>query len=197
MKTFNKIIILGLIPFTFLACSVLYSRIDIQSDIVNSTKRIKLNITYLKTEEKRTPLFSLNQSILKEITADKQVSYKVFDMLYLTSTSYKLEKNVYIIIDNEAFKMNIINEEYDNITSISENKSDVMLADSTKVSVVTGYSNNNYKVTKYSYFLNEDIIEKIKNSDSVFFRYYSGASMITLKLWGKNLIKLKNLIEMQ
>ena len=37
----------------------------------------------------------------------------------------------------------------------------------------------------------------MKNSNVILFRYYSGANMMTLKLWNKDLITFKNFIEMK
>ena len=84
--------------------------------------------------------------------------------------------------------------ENENSKTISENRSDIMTSDSTKVSVVTGYSENNGKITRFSYELSDKIINRIKTSHHLALQYYAGPSMLTVKLKDKNLKKLKELI---
>jgi hypothetical protein len=172
------------------------SRIQSEEDIVYSSKRFTWNNTYFD-HHNFSPLIMLEQSIVKEIKADKGVSYKVFDVLTLTDKSFKLEDKVYMIIDNNVYKMKLNEKEYQNEKNITEDQEDILASDSTKVSVVTGYSENNRKITRFNYKLNNDIVSKLRNAKQVLFRYYSGPSMITVELYEYNLDNLKKFIDMQ
>jgi hypothetical protein len=91
--------------------------------------------------------------------------------------------------------MVIEGKEYENTKEIEEKKEDVMTSDSTSISVVTGYSENNRKITRFSYELPDHVIAKIKDADQVIFRYYSGPDMLTITLKGIKISKLKQLID--
>lgn len=168
------------------------NRIYEKSDIVYATKRIELKLEY-HWHDRRSPITYAEQSIIKEIS-DKGTIYKVYDAIVLPSLSYQLEDKVFIIIDNEVFAMEIEKKECENTKELKEKKEDIATSDSTSISVVTGYSENNRKITKFSYRLPEEVIEKIKNSEQVLFRYYSGPDMLTLTLENNKLKKLKELV---
>jgi hypothetical protein len=183
---------------TMLVCSIFQSCLSInkiieENDIVYSTKRIELKY-FCHDHNRLSPLLYLEQSVIKEIKANNEISYTVYDVLSLSSSSFKLENKVFIIIDNAVFPMTIDSKEYENSKTISENIEDVRTSDTTKVSVVTGYSENNKKITRFSYKLSDEIITMIKKSNQVFFRYYTGPSMLTVRLKEKNLRKIKYLI---
>lgn len=164
-----------------------------ENDPVYSAKRISLKYI-CRDADRRSPLLYLEQSIVKEIQPNKKTTYNVYDILVLNSTSFKLENKVFLIVDNDVFPMTLTKVEYENSKTISENRSDVMTSDSTSVSVVTGYSENNRKITRFSYELSDKIINRIKTSSHVALQYYAGPSMLTVKLKDKNLKKLKELI---
>jgi hypothetical protein len=186
-------LILTLISFIFSSCFS-SSKIVMQNDIVYSTKRIELR--YLcRDNNRRSPLLYLEQLIVKEIKSDNEKSIKVYDILALTSSSFKLEDKVFLIVDSDVYPMVIDIIEYENAKSITPNTENILAADSTTVSVVTGYSENNKKITRFSYKLSDEIISKIKTSNHVLFRYYAGPSMLTVKLKDKYLRKFKKLID--
>ena len=87
--------------------------------------------------------------------------------------------------------------ELENVRSISENTSSISTSDSTSVSVVTGYSENNRKITRFKYKIPVTTIAKIKESNQLSLRYYSGPSMISVKPKKKSINKLKQLIEIE
>lgn len=182
-----------LISIMFIGC-ISTSRIIVQDDIVNSSKRLELRYL-IRDFNKRFPLLYLEQQLVKEIKSDNKYSIKVYDILTLNSSSFKLEDKVFLIVDKSVYPMALDIIEYDNVKSITSNTKDILTSDSTKVSVVTGYTENNNKITKFSYKLSEELINKIKTSKQVSIRYYAGPSMLTVKLKDKNLRKIKKLID--
>ena len=72
-----------------------------------------------------------------------------------------------------------------------------MTSDSTTVSVISGFTESNRKITRFSYNIPDAAIAKIRESDRLSIRYYSGPSMITLSPKKKSLNKLKELIELE
>jgi hypothetical protein len=193
----NSATIVSKLIFIFLVSLILQScvptnKIIEENDIVYSNKKITLKY-YCKDQSKESPLQYVEQSIVKEIQLNNATTYKVYDILTLTSSSFMLQNRVFLILDNEIYPMTLENIENENSKSITENRSNILNSDST--SVVTEYSENNKKVTRFGYKLSDEIINKIKISNQVQFRYYSGPSMLTIKLNEKNLRKLKFLID--
>ncbi|HPK05286.1 MAG TPA: hypothetical protein PK908_05270 [Bacteroidales bacterium] len=125
---------------------------------------------------------------------NNDASYRAYDVLYLISSSFKLDEKVILIIDNKPYPMVIDNIEFENLKTISKNTADIQTSDSTTVSVITGFSENNRKITRFSYKIPISTIMQIKNADQFSIRYYSGPSMITVKPKKLSIKKIKELI---
>ena len=190
----SRFIALVLFAISFNSCT-LTSKLFIEEDIVYSTKRAEL--TYgVKDTNPRSPLNFFRQSVVKEIKINNEITYTAYDILYLSKSSFRLEDRVFLIIDDNPFQMTINKKEIDYLKSISEDKTDILATDSTTVSVTTGYSESESKITRLTYEIPEEVIARIKTSNKLMIRYYSGPSMITVKVRYQTLRKLKRLIEM-
>src|SRR5690606_19778921 len=186
-------IVIGLVCTMLSSCSP-YNRIYSEDDIVYSTKRFELKYDY-KDRDRRTPIYFFTQSIVKEVDQNNNVSYRAYDVLFLISSSFKLDEKVIMIIDNKPYPMVIDKIELENVKTISENKTDIQTSDSTSVSVTTGYSENNRKITRFSYKIPLSTIMEIKKANQITIRYYSGPSMITVKPKNLSIKKIKELID--
>jgi hypothetical protein len=87
--------------------------------------------------------------------------------------------------------------ELENVKTISENTTDIQTSDSTTISVTTGYSENNRKISKFSYKIPVPTIMEIKEADQLSIRYYSGPSLITVKPKKLSIKKIKELIDIE
>ncbi len=188
-----QVIVICLVCTMLSSCST-YNRIYSEDDVVYSTKRFELKYDY-KDRDRRTPIYFFTQSIVKEIDQNNNVSYRAYDVLFLTSSSFKLDEKVILIIDNKPYPMVIDEMELENVKSISENTTDIQTSDSTTVSVTTGYSENNRKITRFSYKIPVSTIMEIKKANQISIRYYSGPSMITVKPKNLSIKKIKELID--
>jgi len=177
------------------SCST-YNKIYSEDDIVYSTKRFELKYDY-KDRDRQTPVYLFTQSIVKEADQNNNVSYRAYDVLFLTSSSFNLDEKVILIIDNKPFPMVIDKAELENVKTISENTTDIQTSDSTTVSVTTGYSENNRKITRFSYKIPVSTIMEIKEADQLSIRYYSGPSLITVKPKKLSIKKIKELIDIK
>lgn len=184
---------LMLIYFTFQSCST-FNRVYSEKDIVYSSHRFELKY-YVKDRDRRSPLLYFTQSIIKEINTQNEITYYAYDVLSLSGSSFKLDEKVFFIIDNEAYPMVIDKMELENVRSISENTGNISTSDSTSVSVITGYSEDNRKVTRFRYKIPAATMAKIKGSDQFSLRYYSGPSMITVKPKNKSIRIIKQLAD--
>ena len=148
-------IAIGLVCTMLSSCST-YNKIYSEDDIVYSTKRFELKYDY-NDRDRRTPIFFFTQSIVKEVDQNNNVSYRAYDVLFLISSSFKLDEKVILIIDNKPYPMVIDKIELENVKTISEDKTDIQTSDSTTVSVTTGIQKTTGKLpgsaTKYRFQL--------------------------------------------
>ena len=191
-------ILLPIIGLLFIAQSCIIQKpekIIVENDIVNSTKRVKRDFHYNKACEEKSPFIKMDQTLFKEINDSGNAVYYVFDNISLRYDSYGLEERVYIILDEKTvLPMDIINFNREFRTHISEDNKKILTADSTYTNIVTGYSHYNWLNYKIHYLLEDEDILKIIDSENVYFRYYAGPDMITVKLTGYRLQKFKKLI---
>ncbi|MGI6323131.1 MAG: hypothetical protein ACOXZO_07420 [Bacteroidales bacterium] len=186
------VIVTGLVGIMLSACST-YNKIYTEDDIVYSTKRFELKYDY-KNRSRRMP-FYFTQSIVKEVDKNNNVSYQAYDVISLTSSSFRVDEKAILIIDNKPYPMEIDKIELENVKTISESTTDIQTLDSTTVSVITGYSENNRKITRFSYKIPVSTIMEIKKANQIYIRYYSGPSMITIKPKKLSIKKIKKLID--
>ncbi len=194
----KNLFLVGLFLIGFLLPSCLLFRdITVEEDTIYATKRVKAGFTYQFAQETNSPLIQLDQKIIKEIKNDSNDSnsvYRVYDILQLKTNSFKLDNKMFVIVDDEPFRLDIESIDSETVTKIKENRKDILTSDSTKVSVVTGYKENQSVDYKLTYLLDNSIVEKIKLSKIVMLRYYAGPDMITIKIAGYNLNYLKEAI---
>lgn len=163
---------------------------------MKSTKRIKKETYYSRSVETPSPLYDANQTILKEIDSISHTTYSAFDILSTNVRSTSLEQKVYIILDN----VDVISIDFDTYESGNQNitstkKEDVMLADSSTVSVVTNYSQQDVTNHKVSYTIPLEVIDKMRQANFIKFRYYLDANIITLQPKARDLNLIKELID--
>jgi hypothetical protein len=180
-----------LVIVSFSSCAI-FSHIQQQNDRVYDTRRWEATFNYSGLL-KATSLIEAKQTLVKEIS-DKGSTYTVYDLLILSDLSYQPSQQVFLLIDDDVFPIQPKGMEQENSRTVSQETKDITTADSTTISVVTGYTENNRKITRFSYQLSDTIIEKIKHADQVVFQYYAGPEILTLKLKSYKLKILKRLI---
>ncbi|HMM11991.1 MAG TPA: hypothetical protein PKE03_07855 [Bacteroidales bacterium] len=197
-NSFCKLVISALfavVVITSASCGFYFrSRLYEEHDIVKNSLRFRQEFYFNEVVERRTPFLGLHKTMLREVDADGTEILKVYDRLSLALGSFKPKNTVYLIIDGQVFSCESIDAEQDVLSNISEDKKDVLTADSTKVSVVTGYSSSQSRLIRYSYFISPEVISKMQNAESIAFRYYAGPSMMTVTVGPANLKNIKKLL---
>ncbi len=175
---------------TLHSCGI-FRNVIVEQDEVSGTKRNRTEFQYYGAREWSSPLMRINQTILKETGPTGMINVRVFDRIQLQVNSFRLEKLVYLIIDGKPYSTQVDDMEFDRLTSIQEKRKDIVTADSSKVSVVTGYDKSDSKYYKLTYTLNPETLENIKTCKKLRFRYYSGPDMITttMSAWELNLLQ--------
>lgn len=173
-------------------CSVFTTIIE-EHDVVYDTHRKSLTLDF-KDRNRRSPVLFVKKTFVKETNADQTVTLKVYDVLTLSASGFNLEDRVFLIVDEEIFPITLQAKELEHTTRLYEDRDNVKTSDTTSVSVVTGFSTNNLKITRLNYSLPAEIATKIQEANSVVFRYYAGPGMITIPIKNHKLNKLKKLM---
>lgn len=189
----HQILLLVVILIFCCACSKM--RIIDEYDEVKATKRIKTKYNFFKTEERCSPLSSIDQSILKQIDQNKNTSFTFYDAISLNRQVYELEDSIYLFVGNEIFASPIEFQEASEAINVTENTRHIMNADSVLVPVLTGLSIGKKRQFQIRYAVPSSVMHKIMNQDEIKFRYYFGQDMVTALLKGNDLNKLKRVIE--
>ena len=176
---------------------MLFRGIVVEEDIVYSTKRIRADFGYVAAREIYSPLTQITQTIIKEIKPNTPDHYWSFERIKLKINSFRLDNRVFLLIDSAAYQVHVESVEFERVSNIEEKRKDIMTVDSSKVSVVTGYEQNQSNDYRLSYTIEPTLIEKIKTANEISFRYYTGPDMITVPMGKFNLTTLKMLIEKQ
>lgn len=186
--------LLTILSTTLSSCGFYFrTRLYEEHDLVKSTLRFRQEYYFNEVTERRTPFLNLHKTMLKEVAADGQEVIKVYDRLNLTIDSFRPESSAYLIVDGQVFPFESLEPEQNIQTHISEDRKDVLTADSTRVSVVTGYSTTQSRQVRYQYVITPELMNKIQHARTLSFRYYAGPSMMTVKVGPKN---LKNIIKL-
>ena len=189
---------LGIVSFLVIMLSGCFplltnSRIIQEEDIVKGTKRMELRHMG-RNVSKNLSYFTMSQAVVFELKSGEKEEVNVYDFLKAGGSSYKVDQKVFLIIEDDVIPLQLYSAEYDYVKSISENTDEVATSDSTSVTVVTGYTEHHNKVTRFHYSFSPETLEKIKTSKEVFFRYYSGPNMYTIKMRKSALKKYKKLL---
>jgi len=198
MPKFNQSIILSTslisILLSFLTSCFFYEPIRVEYDDVKKIKRLNC-INTISPKERGSPIHSVKNEYVKEVDERGLETYHLYVTVNESKSSFGLEDEFYILIDDEDVKKQIDNKQSKDFDSITENRSNILTADSTTVNVVTGYSNNSYLKEQFTITLTEQEINKIKNCTNMAYRYYIGRNQATCILKHTELNKLKKLID--
>ncbi|MBK6265484.1 hypothetical protein JKA74_10585 [Marivirga sp. S37H4] len=166
----------------------------VEHDEVKGVTRFKKTLFYYFSEERNSSFIKNEQQIFKEISPF-QDQYNVYDYLHLDDRLNHIENTIYFIIDQQIYPIEINFQSTKNLSEIAKDEEDILLADSTKMSVITDYEIKNYAVISIHYQLEKEIITKISYAKDVKIRYYTPPEMITLKLSNHKIKTFKALAE--
>lgn len=194
MKKSTLLLAISLTLCSLTSCQ-LFKNIFVEEDVVNSTSRIRTEFEYRMAKELSSPLILVAQTIIRETGKDSSTGIRIYDRIQLESNSFQLENRVYLLVDGKPHQAKVEDLEYERLRKIQENRKEVLTADSTKVSVVTGYDRSETSSYKLTYTISPATVEKIKTCNKLQFRYYAGPDMITTKMSRYELSRLKKVLE--
>lgn len=189
----RNILFLSIFIFVATSCSILSNgRISSENDI-DSADRIRIEFTHSRAEERRSPLTRIEQTIVK--SEKQEDSFTFYDVITLDPKSFDLKDFVYVIIDDSSYPCEI--QSYKSIyptTSFNNKNSMDAAVEIDNLKILSDISNDIKKQINIEYQVDLDTMRKIKSADKIFFRYHAGPRMITVKVSGYKLSKLKEFI---
>lgn len=187
----KKIVSVIVILFTFSACG---PSVYVEKDKVTNAQFVKLKINMYRNSANE-PYYRQEVTVVKGISENNPVSYKLYDVITLPDKSFELDsKKMYLIVDDDIYPLENDYEKRYNDQQISEKKEDVMKSDSTKISVVSGYNVVNEKVYQMIHPVSAEIMQKISDAREIVLRYNVGPDFINSEIKGRDLNNLKRLI---
>lgn len=190
----NKLFTFILLSFTLTGCSLFYP-LNTQVDEFKHTKKTTLEIRLVPTEHLTNNVISTNITFEKCISESGETLSAYF-VLDRNSSSFKLDENCFIKAFGKTYETVIENRETENKSSL-ESKTEVSsVKDSTKVKTESKTVSNTYNWYEEKFIIRftPEIIESIKKTDELIFRYYLGPKQATFKLTGLPLKRIKKLL---
>jgi hypothetical protein len=185
---------LGIWTWLLLITGSCYGPIGVKMQYDEATNTKNFRWEHRAAEMKlRSPLVYVDQAYVKQHHSDQSVTYRLYDVVVLHENEFRLNDQIFMLLDNSPITLVPERREDDNWRTRDAKREEILTADSTKISVVTGYQENNYRVTRLEYHLAPEVIEQIQAASSIQFRYYSGSHIITISLTTEKVNRLKKL----
>ena len=190
----NKLFTFTLLSFIFTGCSLFYP-LNTVVDEFKHTKKITLETRAIPTEHLATNVSSTNITFEKCISESVETLNAYF-VLERSSSSYKLEKGCFIKASGKSFETEIENQETANKSQLLSRTESTSVKDSTKVKTESKTISNSYDYyeEKFTIRFTPQMVESIKNTDELIFRFYSGPKQATFKISGIPLKRIKKLL---
>ena len=151
-------------------------RVVRERDQIRNITRVRLNLEHTNAEERLSPFINTKQSFLKEFQHEGGEAITVFEVFRMQPNSFPVENTIYIATGNTSIA--ILTTRID-FTEVARHITTESNADGTSPQAVQLI---NYVATRFSYNLSPQVVELIKSSNRIYFRYYSGADMVTIRL---------------
>lgn len=190
----GSVIILGAGLTLFVSACSLINRISVVDDRVSSSKIVRFDNTYYN-HSRRSPMLYQNQSLIREIRPDGKTTTAVYDILALTLESFRIEPVVYLLTDKEVISIKLSPAEPELNSNFNPQSLNRPLDGRFNTLMASGNIADNKRFTMINFELTPAIIEKIKETKKLSFRYYAGPHSITSKVSSFDLKKIKKVLQ--
>jgi hypothetical protein len=191
----RNIILLSLVTLLLTGCSWLfYDRYqEFNDEFKNSRKTIaRMEIRPL---EPRTEI-GYAKIIFEREFSDKNDLVKAYFVIDRSSSSFKIDNQGFIRIDDISFNITFEDILSEQKMKTETSTSSYLTTDSTTVSSGSTVDSDSriWIDDKFLFTLSEDMIEKIKTSDNIIFRFYFGPIPGTFRIKGTDLKFVKKIL---
>lgn len=179
--------------FLLQACNIAQKTIYVENDKVMKTRRVKLK-EHFYNNKKNEAQYSQYVDFIKETDENNVVSYLMYDIISVPIGGFDLEEKMYIIIDEDIYRLNTLYEKSENNRQLDENRTEVLLSDSSKTTVVTDVGLTTRKIIKMKHSLEQAQIDQMLQAKEIHLRYYLGPDIINSEIKGNKLQRVKKWI---
>ena len=135
------------------------------------------------------------QELVKFSNPDSSYTLLFYDNILVTDqVDYELEPTFYLIVDEKIFQIDHQRLSTRDQNGVITNTEDVLLADSTRQTVVTDQQFQRQRVISSKYEFPPEALALIPHAKDVIVRYYYGPNIIDLDYGYNNLFRLKRFI---
>ena len=190
----NKLFAFILLSITLTGCSLFYP-LNTQVDEFKHTKKITLEIGAMPMEYLTNNVTSTNITFEKCILESGETLNAYF-VLNRNSSSFKLDKGCFIKAFGKSYETSIEDQETVNRSQLVSKTESSSIKDSTKVKTESKTISNSYDWYEEKFIIRftPEMVESIKKTDELIFRFYLGPNQATFKLTGFTLKRVKKLI---
>ena len=190
----NKLILFTLLSVTLTGCSLFYP-INTQVDEFKNTKKTTLEIGVLPTENLINNVTSTNITVEKSVS-EKGESLTAYFVLNRSLSSFNLEKGCFIKASGKSYETSISDQQTANRSQLISRTESSSVKDSTKVKTESKTMSNSFDwyEEKFIIHFTPEMVESIKNTNELTFRFYLGPKQATFKISGIPLKRIKKLL---
>ena len=190
----NKLFAFILLSITLTGCSLFYP-LNTQVDEFKHTKKITLEIGAMPMEYLTNNVTTTNITFEKCISESGETLNAYF-VLNRNSSSFKLDKGCFIKAFGKSYETSIEDQETVNRSQLVSKTESSSVKDSTKVKTESKTISNSYDWYEEKFIIRftPEMVESIKKTDELIFRFYLGPNQATFKLTGFTLKRIKTLI---
>lgn len=187
----KKIVAASIALLLLSACS---SSVYVENDKATKTQYVKLKLS-ISDNQIREPYYRQELTFVKETDRTNEVKFTLYDVVTLSEKSFDIDKeNILLIIDDNIYTLENDYDKQISDQSVVEKKGEILKADSTKATVVTGYDVVKNNVNQMIHPLPTDVVEQIPGAKEVTLQYKVGPDFLNSEIKGRDLRNLKVLI---
>jgi len=189
----NKLFLLILFSFTLAGCSVFYP-LNTQIDEFKHSRKTTLEIGATSSEHFGSNAVSTS-IVFEKCNSESGEILNAYFVLNRNSSSFKLENECFMKASGKSYQINIENQETEYKSRLESKTEATSVKDSAKVKTESKTVSNteNWYEEKFIIRFTPEMIESLKQTDELIFRFYLGPKQATFKFTNYRLQRLKKL----
>jgi len=190
----KKLLLFGFITFAMSSCSVFFPYRVVSDEFKNTKKAIfAIDMT---PKEYNTAITS-SAITFENALSDTTETINVYFVLHRSSSSFKLEKKCFMKASGKSYEISIENAETENRFAQNTTSTTTTVKDSAKIKTKLETTSNidNWHEDRFIIRLTPQMIESVRNTDELLFRFYSGPEQATFRFSDWTLKQVKRVLD--
>jgi len=190
----KKLLLFGLVTFALSSCSLFFPY-RVVSDEFKNTKKAIFAIDLPPTEYNTT--ITSSAITFENALSDSAETINAYFVLHRSSSSFKLDKKCFMKASGKSYEINIENAETESRSALNTTTTSTTVKDSAKIKtkLETISNTDNWYEDRFIVRLTPQMIESVRNTDELLFRFYSGPEQATFKFSGWTMKRVKQVFD--